>query len=132
VFQRGLVHGCGALYAGVAICIAQLGDDDPRFAIKRAVRRQRGAAAVCELVTVRIGLVMVRDAVGEGVDQQFAEVVGGGGVVVAPALAGRRRSDLAAKRWIRHFFAGMMGTQGFGVRRIVASPYPHPNPNPEG
>ena len=61
--------------------VAQFADDDPRLAVQRAVVEQFRAAAVGQLVAVRIAGMLARDAVGEGVQQQVAEQVRAGACV---------------------------------------------------
>ncbi len=111
--QRGFVHGCGALDAGIALTVAQFGDDDPCLAIERAVRRERGAAAIGELVTVRIGWVLVCDAVGKGMDQQLAETVRG-------RIAGRVRAARQAPPPLPGGLVDARQRRARGIRRRAA------------
>ena len=73
--QALLVHRGTALHQRVAVLVAQLADDDPRFADQCAVVEQARAAAVRQQVAARVLRVPETDAVRERVHQHVAEPV---------------------------------------------------------
>jgi len=54
---------------------AQFGDDQPGFAVQRAVVEQASAATVGELVAARVVRRLMADAVREGVQEDVAQCV---------------------------------------------------------